>query len=53
MKVLHFKIEEIDEEGNKINYTEGESNKNVGKDRRGGDADDRVIIQFEMVNPLQ
>ena len=26
MKILHFKIEEVDEEGNKINYTEGETN---------------------------
>ena len=31
MKVLHFKIEEIDEEGNKINYTEGESNEMLAK----------------------
>ena len=26
MKILHFKIEEIDVDGNKINYTEGETN---------------------------
>ena len=31
MKVLHFKIEEIDEEGNKINYTEGETNEMLAK----------------------
>ena len=26
MRVLHFRVEEVDEEGNKINYTEGETN---------------------------
>ena len=31
MKVLHFKIEEVDEEGNKINYTEGETNEMLAK----------------------
>ena len=31
MKVLHFKVEEIDEEGNKINYTEGKSNEMLAK----------------------
>ena len=27
--VLHFKIEEVDEEGNKVNYTEGETNEQM------------------------
>ena len=27
--VLHFKIEEVDEEGNKVNYTEGEPNEQM------------------------
>ena len=31
MEVLHFKIEEIDEEGNKINYTEGETNEMLAR----------------------
>ena len=31
MKVLHFKIEEVDEDGNKINYTEGESNEMLAR----------------------
>ena len=31
MEILHFKIEEIDEEGNKINYTEGETNEMLAK----------------------
>ena len=31
MEILHFKIEEIDEEGNKINYTEGETSEMLAK----------------------